>query len=388
MKESEIYSLHQQAMDLAEQAHILKFQGKLEEAKKFFEQAYYLEFQSVEAITPSPSAEKSRSVMYSSAAHLANEAGLLHDCEKCCYKALAGDLPQDISESLKDLLEKVTFARHLELRGVELDPSEMQLSIVGNEVGFGLASFPEFSRRIDAIHKITQRTIEREFKQPFREAGPPKGDARKNIQFYVSIPRAASFAVTIKLGVLKNPDQSTLPGIEWEDYEPMYPKVINEIFENIEIVNSGKIELLDKKIKDEAYRTNFIALAKELAPDGKNVKLVGLTRMRGKQEDKLMYTATRKEISPQKSNDNLKQLSLIQESVDNRFVTKSGTLMVANAKKGFIKLIEDETAKEWTIKVPKGMMADVVKPHWEQRVQIEGVLKGNSINLEDIQGFE
>ena len=56
---------------------------------------------------------------------------------------LAGDPPEEIAEELRDLLEKVNFHRHLEVRGISLGPDEIQMSIAGRSIGLGIAPSEE-----------------------------------------------------------------------------------------------------------------------------------------------------------------------------------------------------------------------------------------------------
>lgn len=79
-----VYNGHQQAMDLAEKAHLLYRQGKREEAKPIFAEAYELELRAADACP----ASSSKSVMYQSAAFLACGARLWAHAEACFRQIL------------------------------------------------------------------------------------------------------------------------------------------------------------------------------------------------------------------------------------------------------------------------------------------------------------
>lgn len=103
-------SKHDQAMDIAEKGMLAKYL-KRDNYLNLFSQAYDLERSAADEYTGESAFD--RSVLYSSAAQLAFEVGKLQECEECCYKALAGQLPDDITADLKKLLEKCTLQSRL-----------------------------------------------------------------------------------------------------------------------------------------------------------------------------------------------------------------------------------------------------------------------------------
>ena len=48
-----------------------------------------------------------------------------------------------------------------------------------------------------------------------------------------------------------------------------------------------------------------------------------------------------------------------------------------------IKIVNDEGRRR-SVKVPEGMMNDIVRPMWDSKVVIKGLRKGRSIVLQDI----
>jgi len=233
----------------------------------------------------------------------------------------------------------------------------------------------EFLDRISTFEKLTYRTAERRLGKPFREKGKMSKAIKENFEPYLSVPRAASFAVTIRIG--RPEAQLKIPGTE-------YPtEIIDDIIDNLELINNSKEEELRKRIKEEIYYRNFTALAKKFAPDGKEIKLVGLTITRGKKERKVVFTKKQSEF----------------KIVDTRFgetddkkgkkqkIEVIGILSYADAKQNKIKII-DTKGKTYPIRVPEGLMADIVKPHWEDSVKVIGTLSGKTILLDDIDKVE
>jgi hypothetical protein len=182
--------------------------------------------------------------------------------------ALAGDPPEEVAEELRDLLEDVYFRRHLELRGISLDPAEFQMSLQGSAVGFGMARSKHFVGRVKDLETMIYRTAERRLGREFREGGRRRMALSEELVLYVSVPRVASLAVTFRVG---RSDQLKLPGIDFSR------NVVDDLMDCVDIVNGGSLEELKAKIPDESYFRNFLGLARKLAPDGEEIRVVGFT---------------------------------------------------------------------------------------------------------------
>ena len=124
---SKIQELHQQAMDLAEQADLKKLNGDVTQAKAFLRQALVLETEAAQLIAEDMAAEPTRSVLHRSAATLAVECGELQMAEKLIAVAIAGTPPLDVAEELKDLFIQINLRKYLERRGVHLAEDQLQL---------------------------------------------------------------------------------------------------------------------------------------------------------------------------------------------------------------------------------------------------------------------
>ena len=144
--------------------------------------------------------------------------------------------------------------------------------------------------------------------------------------------------------------------------------------------NNAQEEQLRERIPQEAYYRNFIGLAKNLAPDGVNVRQVGFTAFREGKEKRVSLTKPRD------------QMRLIYErkeelaKAEGGLRSITGVLLYADARKSARQNIQliDDTGHSHNVIVPEGMMSDIVRPLWEERVQVTGYYKGKSIRLEDI----
>jgi hypothetical protein len=153
---SAIQALHRNAMDRTDVALLAQRRGDAAEALLQFREAFELERRAARSLADDYDAEPSRSVLLRSAASLALDAQLTSEAEKLACTALAGNPPAEIAEELRDLLEQIHFQRHLELRGITLEQEEMQLSIAGQDVGFGIAPTETFLERVEHTQKLLQ----------------------------------------------------------------------------------------------------------------------------------------------------------------------------------------------------------------------------------------
>ena len=118
---SQIQTLHQQAMDLAEAAAVARLRGAIEQATQLTRQAFEQETQAAHLIAGVLDAEPSRSVFHRSAASLAIECGELRAAERLIATALSGSPPPEIAEELKDLFIQINLSQYLKRQGIDLD---------------------------------------------------------------------------------------------------------------------------------------------------------------------------------------------------------------------------------------------------------------------------
>lgn len=118
---SQIQSLHQQAMDLAEASAVARLRGAIEQAVQLTRQAFEQETQAAALIANTLEAEPTRSVLHRSAASLAIECGEIIAAERLIATALSGNPPPEIAEELKDLFIQINLSQYLERQGIYLD---------------------------------------------------------------------------------------------------------------------------------------------------------------------------------------------------------------------------------------------------------------------------
>jgi hypothetical protein len=281
---------HQLAMALTEEAIIARAVVGPEKARPIFEEALKAELQAVDYAREENIGEPTFSLLHRSAASLAMNSGQYRIDGKIIGFCLSRDTPSGVLNELRDLLETVHFSRHLEVRGVSLTTDELQLSIAGRAVAFGLALSELFVHRVEHTSRLIYRTVERYLNRPFRETGTVAKAVREFCQLYMSVPREASLAVSLKIG---RPTEQM--------YDPEIigvTKILDDVLDCLDLINEGKAIELRDRIANDAYYNNFIGLAKLIAPDGEDLKLVGFTTVRQGNERHVALTRPSEDIVP------------------------------------------------------------------------------------------
>ena len=150
---------------------------------------------------------------------------------------------------------------------------------------------------------------------PFTERGPRK-TTREAFPVLVSAPRAASFAVTLKVG--RPTGQLSLP-VEIE-------VVVDEFMDLMEMVNSSDVRALEERIPEPPYLRNFLGLAKKIAPDGDRVRQVGFTVERSSGERRVSVTTPATEIPVPSAVE-----PATEDEIEGKPVEVRGTLRFADA---------------------------------------------------------
>ena len=99
-----INEVHEEAMDLADEADRAKKRSNIDEAQALYRRALTLETQAADEIPFGT--EPSRSILYRSAATLALLCHLEIEAERLANEGLAGTPPADIADELREVLEQ------------------------------------------------------------------------------------------------------------------------------------------------------------------------------------------------------------------------------------------------------------------------------------------
>lgn len=261
--------LHNSAMRFADLALAAKSADMANDAVTFFQKAMQEESQAAHLTRSQPS----RAILFRSAANLAIECGQFAEAEQLSCIGLIGPPPPDVADELRHTLDRATFERHLKLENVTLSKAAIQLAISGPSVGYGDVHEPEIMSRVDAYRKLVKRSASRRQGIAFSES-PTRIFDVPDFQLYISVPRAQSFAVTLRVGSRDMQQHHLGFSVSADD-------VVSDIMDNIvRFENEDELDLR-KAIPDSDYRRNFVALTKRLAPDGQRITTVGFTRTAG-----------------------------------------------------------------------------------------------------------
>lgn len=358
---SRINSLHEKAMDFADKADSARSAGDDSSADKLYRKAF--EHERRAALMVKESLEPTRSVLLRSAATLAMECGEFIAAEQLICRGLSGWPPEELRAELLQLFDQVNFQRHLALSDSKITRTEFEFVLNGAAVSEGLAPATDYLTRAAAIDAMLVRTVERQSAQPFREGGKPSKLIDEEFQRYFAVPHAASFGVRIRIG--RRVHQKRLFDSEFD--------VVSEFLTCIQLFTEERKDELQAHIQDEAYFRNFVAHAKKIQPDGSRISMVGFAARSGNRVREVAMRG-RTQISWALG---------VPSGAESVVVT--GVLVEAKKQDKWdtIGLQTDEGERK-TIRVPPGLMADIVRPHWERRVTVEGVRKGTVITLEDI----
>ncbi len=358
---------HDRAMNLAFLADRSKAAGDLDKARRLFAQALESELAALHALRdPTP---MTLAVMHRSCAWLALECNDVRLSEKLASAGLAADPPPEIADELREVWEQANFHRHLHSRGLVLADNEIEMTLSGPGVGLGVAEWTAYRARVDDTLKMITRITERKAQRPFRHGGPPETAIRNHLSPHVSLPKAASFSVSIRLGG----GQLHLPGVL--DL-PELPEVIDDFLTIVERVNESIEDRLEELIPDDSYRGNALALAKRIAPDGASIKQVGFAAFGIEGPRKVGFTRPKKDVQSSTGT---------RTGAEERVVEIRGTLLLADARGAGneIRIVAEDKAQH-KVKVAPELMDDIVRPLWNSAVVVRGVRRGKSVALTEI----
>lgn len=367
-------------MDIAEEAFLAQKKGDAPRAIELFSKALEYEHKAAGLLFINANNEPTRSILYRSSAALAQNCKQFDLAERLIANGLAGFPPSEIKEELKNLYEDVNFMRHLSTKGQLLASDQWFMSLYGNCTNYGGTAADHLMMRVDRVSSLFYRTVERLLKLPYRIRGGVSKEIKDNYGLYINAFMPRSFAVSFQVGQ-PDPRLKLFPGSEKK--KPVEPsEIIDEILNCFELFEGDKKEELKAKFEDEIYYDNFVGLAKQMAPDGEDIQLVGFNRVRDGQE---------KPVALRKKRRKTQQLSDGYDSIaatTTNEITLTGTLMHANTplkgKFGSVKLWSPKDQTTYNISVPISLMKDVVQPFYEEDVVIQGHEEKTKIILDEI----
>ena len=370
---SKIRDLHDEAMDQSFFAMRAKSRGDLEESKRLFADALDKELAVLKELDALDDiVQPTHAVLHRSAATLALHCGNTDLAEKLAAKGLAQDPHWEFKEELRDVMEQANHARHLETKGVELVDNEMQLSLSGQGVGYGLMDISDLWDRVGDIRRFLERIFEWKLNRPYRSSGNTPKDVREALPVFISVPRPGSFAVTLRLG--ENTQMSFLETLKPDEF-------IDDFLDIVELINDSDQSDIENQIPDVEYRNRFIELTRNISPDGERISQVGFTSKKSGSERRVsitkhksdLPTPTRREQPPVKDKETIKIAGELRFA-DAATETRGNTIKIVDA---------DEEAHK--VVVPPEKMNGIVDSWWGKNVVVSATRSGRSLELVHIE---
>jgi hypothetical protein len=360
---------HQEAMSHVDAALVARKRSDADGAAASFLEAYRCEREAAGLVAGDLALEPTRSVLHRSAADLAIECGELREAERLAAAGLAGNPPDEIARELRASIEQAQFLLNMKESRLLLDPRELKIGFKGRLIGPGKAPGRLLLDRVTYTGNLIYRTAERLLDRPYRDSGRRRKELLYEVEPFVVGFATGSVVITFQMG---HSDQ-----LELELGEPdLSDRAAREVRDCLELFGAGAEDELANRINDEAYLRNFEGLAKLLEPDGDALDMVSFTY--GQTEPVV--------LRPRPRGASYKRAAMPKEP---RVVIK-GRLREADAivaGKNSIQLIDD-LDQQHKLAVPEGMMADVVRPHWDRYVEVTATRKGRALILDEIREVE
>lgn len=166
---------------------------------------------------------------------------------------------------------------------------------------------------------------------------------------------------------------------EYEQFQQTFlftlDEIVDDVLTNVDLVFRGERETLRERIPDEGYFRNFIAGAKQIAPDGKVISYVGLSDMKMDVPGTLVQSQIPL-VAP------TEQLSREIEAKGSSISVK-GILDMANGRGTSLIGLMTATGETYDVEVLEGL-EDFVKTYFKQIVAVSGFYDGTKIRASDI----
>ena len=278
-----VRELHDRAMALADDMIAARHKNATRIAERAARDAFRAELQAATLAFELRVSTTTRIVLLRSAANLAREARCWDECMDLALRALNDRDLRAQREELFYIVDTLRALEHLSLRGIELSPADVQLSVAGPEVAPGFAAADEVNRRVNGVKSLMEYAT-------FRRLGLPFGIRARSQQMrqvltpYLSEPRAASYAVTVRFGIGEQwdllPELAESPAGRRRRV-PSVARVLDDVIASARAYAEGGPSAIKKLIKEDDYARSAASLLRHLSPDAERIRTVGLTVYRG-----------------------------------------------------------------------------------------------------------
>lgn len=283
---SSVRELHDHAMSLADQLLAAKRRGHVRVAERLARDAFHAELEAATIAFNKQVSAATRIILLRSAAHLAREARLWEEGLDLAMRAMGAEDLREYRTELFRICDTLRTYEHLAVHGIKLEDADLQLTVAGPEAAPGFARADEVTRRVKQVRSLVERSVMRKLGLPY-EADTPRSQQFKQVFTpFLSEPRAASYALTLKFGVDEQWEfPELLLGVVRDQTKrrkrlPSVVSVLDDVMEVADAYAAGGPKTVGKVLKDEAYAKNASELFRHLSPDSERIDTVGLTVVR------------------------------------------------------------------------------------------------------------
>lgn len=251
--------LHSKSEQLAIEASSAQQARDYAKATDLYRRAAELERQALVALDPTKA--RTRGVTAISTVALLFKGKDFDAAEQLAYLMLAdANMPDFARAELRNLVQAIWTESVKKEANVTFLPGHVLVSVKGGEVVTGGAPLDLIVDKVQTIQSMFYRTIEHSKASPHRRSGRPSREIQEACRpwLFQSPPGSYQFSVAIQ-----KPAQADFFN---SDIEP--EEIARKFLEIVSAAGDSDIEALKQLVPDEAYRTTFLKLARNLAPNG------------------------------------------------------------------------------------------------------------------------
>ena len=281
--------LHDQAMALYSEALIAQQGGDMGSYLNLCQQALDFERDAALMLKDRYDAEPTRSVLFRSAASLALKCGQHALARQLATQGLSGNPPQHIRAELQEVLDQSGFKYHWELSGLKLSQNEFRLFLNGRGVYLGFVRSDLITARTDCLQAIYMNIYERKQGRPYkRREEIDEAELLKSALYEGGQIEGADYGIVFRVAE---------PSSQNAAYETESSEVyLDEMLQCFEMLEKNDHQALREFIQDANYYTHFVHKAREIAPDGEDLSLVGFATIKKGVEQHVSFRRLKSEI--------------------------------------------------------------------------------------------
>lgn len=273
---------------IADEAQSALHAARVAEARRLFEEAASAEADAFQQ-TP-PSKPRTRGILAVSAAALWYKAHAFKEAELSSHHALrSSTLPLFARKELKELLQTIWNEQAQEEAGVSFAPDKLLVSVKGGQVVTGGAPLDLIVSKVQTIQNMFFRTVEYMMNIPVRAKGsaPKAIQERYRLWLFQSVPGSYQFELAVQ-----KPAQGDIFDDEHIGSEALTRKFLSIVSA---CTNDPEFQL-PEEVDSEAYRSVFLKMTRNLAPNGETFSSMEIKNMNAGKSI-VLSTSTRKAIS-------------------------------------------------------------------------------------------